>query len=150
MGNIRITYNDNTQEFLQALEKAKVAGLEAIGLTAETYAKKVITEAGAVDTGLLRNSITYAVAGAPAHVKTYKAYKRKPGEKALEVHTYEGVADGEPGECVYVGTNVVYARGIELGTHRKAGAVHFLQRAATDPAKKYKQLMKSALENAEK
>ncbi len=150
MGNIRITYNDNTQEFLQVLEKAKVAGLEAIGLTAETHAKKVITEAGAVDTGLLRNSITYAVAGAPAHVKTYKAHKKKPGEKRFKTYTYEGTADGEPGSAVYVGTNVVYARGIETGTHRKAGAVHFLQRAATEPADKYKRLMKSALENAEK
>ena len=34
------TYKDNTDEVLAALESAKKRGLEAIGLTAEGYAKK--------------------------------------------------------------------------------------------------------------
>ena len=34
------TYKDNTDEVLAALEKAKKRWLEAIGLTAEGYAKK--------------------------------------------------------------------------------------------------------------
>ena len=34
------TYRDNTDEVLAALKRAKRRGLEAIGLTAEGYAKK--------------------------------------------------------------------------------------------------------------
>ena len=41
------TYKDNTDEVLSALERAKKRGLEAIGLTAEGYAKKETP----VDTG---------------------------------------------------------------------------------------------------
>ena len=139
------TYKDNTDEVLSALEKAKKRGLEAIGLTAEGYAKKKITQAGAVDTGRLRNSITYALAGEETHVKSYKANK---GGKERETYTYDGTAEGKKGSGVYIGTNVEYAPGIELGTHRKAGAVHFLQDAATNHTDEYKRLMEDSMKNA--
>lgn len=48
-------------------------------------------------------------------------------------------------EAVYIGTNVEYARGIETGTHRKKGAVHYLQRSATEHTDEYERLAKSAL-----
>lgn len=44
---------DNTQEVLSALDSAIQRGLEAIGMTAERYAKEITP----VDTGRLRNSI---------------------------------------------------------------------------------------------
>ena len=139
------TYKDNTDEVLSALEKAKKRGLEAIGLVAEGHAKKKITQAGAVDTGRLRNSITYALAGEETHVKSYKANK---GGKERETYTYDGTAEGKKGSGVYIGTNVEYAPGIELGTHRKAGAVHFLQDAATGHTDQYKKLMEDSMKNA--
>ena len=52
-----IKLTDNTELFLSAYEKALRNGLEAIGMTAETHAKKECP----VDTGRLRNSITNAV-----------------------------------------------------------------------------------------
>ena len=52
-----ITTKDNTKEVLSALDNAIERGLEAIGLTAEGYAK----ENTPVDTGRLRNSISHAV-----------------------------------------------------------------------------------------
>ena len=52
-----ITTKDNTKEVLSAIEKAIERGLEAIGQTAEGYAK----ENTPVDTGRLRNSISHAV-----------------------------------------------------------------------------------------
>lgn len=55
------TFKDNTDEVLDALEKAIENGLTAIGMTAEGHAKRKITDYPAVDTGRLRNSITYAV-----------------------------------------------------------------------------------------
>ena len=123
----------------------KKRGLEAIGLTAEGHAKKKITEAKAVDTGRLRNSITYALAGEEAHIKSYRADK---GGKDRETYTYDGTADGKKGSGVYIGTNVEYAPGIELGTHRSAGAVHFLQDAVANHTDEYKKLMEDSMKNA--
>ena len=140
-----VTFRDNTDEVISLFKKAKHRGLEAIGLRAETHAKKKITSAGAVDTGRLRNSITYALAGEETHVKSYKANK---GGKDRETYTYDGKAEGEKGSGVYIGTNVEYAPGIELGTHRKAGAVHFLQDAATNHSDEYKNLMEASMRRA--
>ena len=64
------TYKDNTAEVLSALERAKKRGLEAIGLTAEGYAKKVTP----VDTGRLRNSIAHAVEDDAAYIGTSTSY----------------------------------------------------------------------------
>ena len=140
-----IEFRDNTEEVLSALEAAIRRGNEAIGLAAERHAKKKITEAKAVDTGRLRNSITYALAGEETHVKSYKADK---GGKDRETYTYDGTADGKKGSGVYIGTNVEYAPGIELGTHRSAGAVHFLQDAVANHADEYKKLMEDSMKNA--
>ena len=140
-----IEYRDNTEEVLSALEAAIKRGNEAIGMTAEGHAKKKITAAGAVDTGRLRNSITYALAGEETHVKSYKANK---GGKDRETYTYDGTAEDKKGSGVYIGTNVEYAPGIELGTHRSAGAVHFLQDAATGHTDEYKRLMEDSMKNA--
>ena len=64
------TFKDNTDEVLSALEKAKKRGLEAIGLTAEGYAKKDTP----VDTGRLRNSIAHAVESDAAYIGTSTSY----------------------------------------------------------------------------
>ena len=139
------TYKDNTDEVLAALERAKKRWFEAVGLAAERHAKKKITKEKAVDTGRLRNSITYALAGEEAHIKSYRADK---GGKDRETYTYDGTADGKKGSGVYIGTNVEYAPGIELGTHRSAGAVHFLQDAVANHTDEYKKLMEDSMKNA--
>ena len=148
LGRHNIEYRDNTDKILELFQGAKRRGLEAIGLAAEGHAKKKITAEGAVDTGRLRNSITYALAGEETHVKQYRGYKKGQGEQKRGVYSYEGVAPGKKGEGVYIGTNVEYAPGIELGTHRKAGAVHFLQDAANGHADEYKRLMEDSMKNA--
>ena len=102
-------YRDNTDEVLAALERAKRRGLEAIGLTAEGYAKRETP----VDTGRLRNSISHAT----------------------------------DDEAAYIGTNVEYAPYVELGARGRQGK-HMLQRAATEHADEYKQIMEDALKNA--
>lgn len=135
-------FKDNTREVLSALQKAKRRGLEAIGMTAERYAKQVITEAGAIDTGRLRNSLTYAISGESAHISSYS------GDHGEEGGTYSGTAPYDIGGAVFLGTNVSYAEGIELGTHRKKGAVHMLKRAATEHNEEYQKLMRESLENA--
>ena len=64
------TYKDNTDEVLAALERAKKRGIEAIGLTAEGYAKKDTP----VDTGRLRNSISHATDDEAAYIGTSTSY----------------------------------------------------------------------------
>lgn len=64
------SYKDNTEEVLSAMEKAIKQGLEAIGLTAESHAKKETP----VDTGRLRNSISHAVDDRAAYIGTNVEY----------------------------------------------------------------------------
>ena len=136
------TYKDNTDEVLSALEKAKIRGLTAIGMTAEGHAKKKITQAKAVDTGRLRNSITFAVSGESANISSYS------GDHGEEGGTYSGTAPNDKEKAVYIGTGVEYAIGIETGSHRKAGGVHFLQDAASNHSEEYKRLMEDSMKNA--
>ena len=50
-------------------------------------------------------------------------------------------------EAAYIGTNVEYAPYVELGTRGRQGK-HMLQRAASEHADEYKQLMQGSMENA--
>lgn len=61
MENITVHIEDHSQEVLAALDNAIQRAAMAIGEKAVTYAKDNITAQGAVDTGRLRNSITYSV-----------------------------------------------------------------------------------------
>ena len=146
------TYTDNTDEVLRRMKKAFERGLKACGMTAEAYAKDTLTEeVYSVDeskidyvlTGRLRNSITYAIGGKSANISSYKA--DKAGYKG---GTYSGNAPEEDKPYVAVGTNVKYAIGIEEGTHRKKGAVHFLLKAASEHQEEYENLIKESMENA--
>lgn len=96
------TFKDNTDEVLSALEKAIENGLTAIGMTAEGNAKRKITDYPAVDTGRLRNSITFAISGEKANTPTYTDSEKK-------TYTYDGTAPDDKEKAVYIGTNVEYA-----------------------------------------
>ena len=146
------TYTDNTDEVLRRMKKAFERGLKACGMAAEAYAKDVLTDqVYSVDeskidyvlTGRLRNSITYAIGGKSANISSYKA--DKAGYKG---GSYSGKAPEEDKPYVAVGTNVKYAIGIEEGTHRKKGAVHFLLKAASEHQEEYEKLIKESMENA--
>ena len=67
---MKVDYIDNSQQVLSALEKGIKNGLEAIGLTAETYAKK----ATPVDTGRLRNSISHETDKEAVYIGTNVEY----------------------------------------------------------------------------
>ena len=67
---MKVDYKDNSQRILTAMEKGIKNGLEAIGLTAETYAKK----ATPVDTGRLRNSISHTVDGEATYIGSNVEY----------------------------------------------------------------------------
>lgn len=65
-----IIVKDSVDECLTALAKAKVRGLNAIGLAAENHAKKICP----VDTGRLRNSISHTQDGDSAYIGTNVEY----------------------------------------------------------------------------
>ena len=67
---MKVDYIDNSQRILTALEKGIKNGLEAIGLTAETYAKK----ATPVATGRLRNSISHETDEEAVYIGTNVEY----------------------------------------------------------------------------
>ena len=133
------TYKDNTKEVLSALDKAKIRGLKAIGIEAEGFAKEDPNMP--VDTGLARNSITSALAGEGARIKSYKA------DKGDGKGSYSGTAEGEKGEAVYLGSNVEYFQFIENGS-RTINARHILRNAASGHADRYKELMGDSMKNA--
>lgn len=130
---------DNTDEVLDALEEAIERGLEAIGMTAERYAKR--DPDMPVDTGYARNSITYALSGESASTSSYKANK---GGRTGE---YSGTMEGKKGEFVAIGSNVEYFKYIEEGGGNRE-AHHVLRRAATEHTDEYKKLMKNSMKNA--
>lgn len=96
------TFKDNTDVVLSKMEKAIENGLTAIGMTAEGHAKRKITDYPAVDTGRLRNSITFAISGEKANTSFYVDNNMNP-------YPYEGTAPDDKEKAVYIGTNVEYA-----------------------------------------
>ena len=57
------------------------------------------------------------------------------------------IAHAVEDDAAYIGTSTSYAPFVELGARGREG-VHMLQRAATEHAAEYKQIMEEALENA--
>lgn len=132
MGKVTIVV-DNIRKVEGATEKALKRAARIIGGVVEGYAKDLCP----VDTGLLRNSITFALGGEPPNIQTYKSNDKDKNGKPIEPKEgkYEGQAqDDEKNQVtVYVGTNVHYAPYQELGAPNiNLGAQPFLRPAFED------------------
>lgn len=133
------------KEFQAAAEEQIVKALEMCGIVAEGYAKDKCP----VDSGLLRNSITYARSGESTAISSYSS---NDGEK---VGTYSGIAEQTTSPAVFIGTNVEYAPYVELGTGSfyQGGtpsipgqkAQPYLKPAVADHADEYKRIIKDVL-----
>lgn len=137
---------DNVDKVLEELAKQVEIGLEAVGLQAEKHAINNITENGTVDTGLLRNSITHAVAGHSPEKQSYTA------DKGGGYGSYSGTVGTERDKAVYIGTNVEYAPYVEYGHQQYGGGGHvpakpFLKPAVTDHIDEYKKIIETALKS---
>ena len=94
---MKVDYKDNSKQVLTAMEKGIKNGLEAIGLTAETYAKK----ATPVDTGRLRNSISHAVDGEAVYIGSnveYAPYVELGTSRAKAHHMLQKAATAHSAE----------------------------------------------------
>lgn len=116
---MKIEVIDKTKEAIDAKDKAIEAALEIVGGKLERYAKQQCP----VDTGLLRNSITYCLDGEVPHIPQYQA-----GGKGGR---YDGEMpkEKEGSRAVFVGTNVEYAPVVEFNDRAKhtVGKAHFLR-----------------------
>ena len=122
--------------------QAAKQALTMIGGTIEGHAK----EACPVDSGLLRNSITYALGGETTGVTTYMS------EKGGVTGKYEGVApqDADGQMTVYIGTNVEYAPFVELGHNQEVGRfVPAIGKRLKKPHVDAKPFLRPAVENHE-
>lgn len=149
MPTIDVKLTDNSKLVREALDENIEKALIAIGLTAETYAKLPEKAGGhmPVDTGRLKNSITYAIAGQSPHITSYKA-DTDDGEGG----SYSGTATPDKGgspRSVYIGSNVEYAAAVENGISGKQTGKHYLRLAITDHIQEYKDLTERALKGKE-
>ena len=105
VGDVRIA--------IDRVHKNAKKALKMIGMTVESNAKGMAP----VDTGLLRNSITYAIGGEAPSISQYA------NDNGGNLHEYNGKADeDEDGEMsVTIGTGVEYAPYQELGHHTRNG-----------------------------
>jgi hypothetical protein len=140
---IDVDVKSNAKQVKEEARNAVLAALEAIGQQAVSHAKNYLKEAGRIDTGLLRNSITYALSGQPPNVSSYTASNASKygGRTGILNGSYKGNAPNDPEnqKAVYIGTNVEYAPYVEAGTDRMA-ATHYLQRAVTEHSDEYKRI----------
>lgn len=127
---------DNSDRILREFDRKIALACEMIGSEAERNAK----EDCPVDTGRLRNSITYAVKGGQGLAN------QEPGEQA-DPEEYRKLTEPEE-KTVYIGTNVKYAPPVELrDVNHKSGKAHFLRDAVANHGKKYEEIAKTALKS---
>ena len=140
--NLDVSLVDNSKLVLEATDQQIEMALIAIGAKMESNAKALYVP---VDTGRLKNSITYALAGGPAQISSYGA---DPGSgDDGEQGKYSGTAPPDPGgkvRSVYVGSNVEYAEIVEEGTSGRRGR-HYLRDAVNNHIEEYKSLAERAL-----
>ena len=137
MADIRIE-NDKTKEILTELEKAVKKALTDVGIEAVDN----ITSRGdfPADTGLLKNSITFAVSGENPLISEYKANRKRKGEDTIRTGAYQGTAPKGKNEAVYIGTNVEYAKYVQYGTSKMV-ARDFMYAPIRANFERYKQLI---------
>lgn len=138
MNDIEVKINRNAEKEVQDALKT---GLRMVGMKAESYAKSLAP----VDTGLLRNSITFAIGGELTHIAEYADNQ---GENR-ESYGSSAPADEKGTITLYVGTNVHYAPYQELG-HRTVNGEWvdpqpFLRPALENHSEEYKQIIIGAL-----
>lgn len=136
---ITVEFEDNSKEILEALANAVDRGLKSIGMTAESYAKKNLTEQRAVDTGQLRNETTYKVDGQDVYIGT-----------DVEHGVYVELGTGKY-SLVGGTTKESWTYMDEFGNWHMAFPMRarpFLVPAARDHAEEYRNILKDSLENA--
>lgn len=126
--------NDNSAEVLEHLKTQIQTALMACGTIAEGYAKDDCP----VDTGRMRNSITWAIKGEQGQANNRDKEHAYTGD-------YAKLAEPEDG-TLYIGTNVEYAPEQELRSmSHRVGKAHFLRDSIANHGDEFKEHLEAAL-----
>lgn len=130
-----ISFKDNSAQFLEELSQRIDKALTAVGIQIEGEAKEELNNSPKrIDTGLLRNSITYALSGEAPAISSYHGDNSSKYSKveSVPVGHYNGTAPSDPDDqrAVYIGSNVEYAAYVHEGTQKMAPN-RFLKNAVT-------------------
>ena len=138
---------DLREQLLKATEEQIALALEACGSEVERNASDYCP----VDTGFLRNSITYALDGEAPKKTTYKADDADKSGK-IKTGSYSGVAPKESNgkRSVIIGSNLPYARRIEFDSWSQKAKDGFLRIAITRHLDEYKNLISNILKQIDK
>lgn len=127
---------DNTKKIQKEVEQAIKKALVEVGEKCTDYAVDLAPH----DTGLLRNSITYALDGEASAKGSYHA------DEGDGSGAYSGTVPKESkNHCVYVGTNVEYAPYQEFGTVKMKEANPFIKPAVANHQDVYQRIFKDEL-----
>ena len=141
---IEVKIEAHTDELIAELDRLIPLALEQVGELVEGKAKRNCP----VDTGYLRNSITYALAGERTKISEYKADKSKVEGEDVRKGTYEGTMpeETEGKYAVYIGSNVEYAAAVEMrDVSHKVGQAHFIRDALNKQRPKIKATIQTVL-----
>lgn len=142
-----IKIDDHSGDYLNRVDAALDKAMEDIGIHIEGEAKEEIENSPArLDTGLLRNSIAYAVDGEATNISTYSGDNpSKYGNKGIPSGSYSGNAPKENGgRSVIIGSNVEYALYVHEGTS-KMTANRFLKNAVERNKDQIHKILEDAL-----
>lgn len=117
---ISVKVISNVDEIKNATAEQIRNALFAMGEIAEGHAKDVLT-----DTVYSQTNLPYELTG----------------------NLRNSISHAEDDKSMYVGTNLEYAEGIETGTHRRKGAVHYLKKSLSENVDEYREILKQALES---
>jgi HK97 gp10 family phage protein len=146
MADVRI--DDHSDEYLNDVASSLDKALEAVGIHLSGEAQEELDNSPRrIDTGLLRNSITYAMDGEAPEKTSYSADNESQyGKKGKPSGSYSGSApkEGKNARSVMIGTNVEYAIYVHEGT-RDMSPNRFLKNALERNQDQITQYIKDAM-----
>lgn len=151
---MNIQFTDNTKEAIEAKNEAVKKALYAVGMHLEGEAKEELENTPRrIDTGLLRNSITFALSGEAPQIKSYHGDNpsRHNQVEAVPVGRYSGTAPNDPvnEQAVYIGTNVSYAQYVHEGVQQHMEPNRFLRNAVEKNQSQVKDYIECELKKAQ-
>ena len=156
--SVDIHIEDHSGDILNALNQNIDKALEAVGLQAAGYAiLNLEREPARVDTGLLRNSIAYAIAGEipivlKTHGHTYQNDGHDKNGKPVPIvsGSYQGrIAKAQNEHSVYIGSNVFYSVYVHEGARLPNGGMmeanRFLRDAVSEHKDEYARMIEKGM-----
>ena len=134
-------FTDNSDEAIREMNKKIEGALTAMGVQAEKYAKLELENyPRRIDTGFLRNSITYAVEDGETAISSYT------DDKKTKKGSYSGSEGSADDHTVYIGTNVSYGVYVHEGTDRMVPN-RFLRNAVANHETEYNAIANKVMKN---